>query len=92
MVGDIVTLTIRVDAGGAEPIRVVNPVLSGFELRGTSEATRVSITPEGNTRTFTRELRLATTRAGTASVGPVRVRQGETVVETAPISVKSREW
>jgi len=87
LVGDLVTLSIRVEAQGGDPIRVVDPVLSGFEVRGTSEATQVRIVDGAPWRTYTRELRLVATRAGTASIGPVRVRHGEDVSETAPITV-----
>lgn len=87
LVGDLVTLSIRVEAQGGDPIRVVDPVLSGFEVRGTSEATQVRIVDGAPWRTYTRELRLVATRAGTASIGPVRVRHGEDISETAPITV-----
>ncbi len=87
LVGDLVTLSIRVEARGGDPIRVLDPVLSGFDVRGTSEATQVRIVDGAPWRTYTRELRLVATRAGTASIGPVRVRHGEDMSETAPITV-----
>lgn len=87
LVGDRVTLSIRVEAQGGDPIRVIDPVLSGFEVRGTSEATQVRIVNGSPWRTYTRVLHLVATRVGTASIGPVRVRHGEDMSETAPITV-----
>jgi tetratricopeptide (TPR) repeat protein len=91
LVGDVITLTIRIQATGNEPVRLVDPVLSGFQVRGSHEATQVRIVAGVPQRTVTRELRLVVIRAGTASIGPVRVRWGESMVETASISVAVSE-
>lgn len=87
LVGDVITLSIRVEASGEEPIRVVNPILSGLEIRGSREATQVRIVEGRARRTFTRALRLVASRPGTATIGPVLVRQGDQVVQTASIMI-----
>jgi len=87
LVGDIVTLTVTAVASGGDPVRMVDPILSGFEVRGSRQSTSVRIINGIAERTFLRELRLVALGAGTASIGPVRVRVGDTVVETASITV-----
>lgn len=90
LLGDAIVLTIRVEAAGSAPVRIVDPVLSGFDMQGSREATHVRIIDGVPARTVTRELRLVATQPGSAAIGPVRVRQGEAVAETASISVTVR--
>ncbi len=86
-VGDVVTLTILVEARGESPVRIVDPPLSGLEVQNTRDAARVVMDGEVPIRSVTRVLRLSATRAGTATVGPVLVHHGEVSAESAPITV-----
>lgn len=90
LVGEALLLTIRVESDGAEPVRILEPALSGLELRGTRDVTRVVMDAGVPRRTVTRELRLVALAAGTASIGPVRVEQGGAVVEAVAITVNVR--
>ncbi len=87
LIGEIVTLTIRVEVVGADPARIGDPVLSGFEIRGSRDITRVTMDGTTPRRTLTRELRLLATTPGVARVGPIRVRWGTHTVETAAVTV-----
>ncbi len=85
--GGVVVLTIRVEAIGNDPVRILDPLLVGLELRGTSERTDVAIRDGVATRITTRELRLSPTRTGRVRILAVRVRLGASVAATAPIEV-----
>jgi len=87
MVGDIVTLTIRVEAEGAAPVRITNPTLRGLEVRGSRDVTRVALEDGVARRTVVREIRLAAVTPGTASIGPTRVERDGAVAETVTITV-----
>lgn len=87
LVGDAITLTIRVEARGNAPVQIAQPALSGLELQGSREATHVQIVDGQLERTVTRELQLVATREGTATIGVVRVVHGDTAAETAPIVI-----
>lgn len=87
LVGDIITLTIRVRSDGSAPVEIDDPVVTGLEVRGTHEATEVRIVAGAPQRTVTRMLRLMADRAGTASIGTVRVRQGAEGAESDPIAI-----
>ena len=88
--GEIVTLTITVVSSGGGPVQVVNPVLSGLELAGFREQTTVSTVGGTMRRELVRMLRLVARTPGTASIGAVRVRQEDDVVETTPIAITIR--
>jgi hypothetical protein len=88
LVGEIVTLTIRVEVEGSDPAHIGDPVLSGFEVRGSRDITRVTMQGATPRRTVTREVRLLATSPGTARVGPIRVRWGTQALETNAIAVK----
>ncbi len=85
--GAEVVLTIRVQATGNEPIRIVDPPLDGLEVRGTSERSDVSVEVGVLTRITTRDIRLAATRPGRVTIGAVRVIQAEVEVTTDPIEL-----
>jgi len=87
-VGDELVFTILARTRAPEPLDLVPPQLSGFAIVGTRDLTDVSTTgPEGSVRTLLRELRLRAARPGAGLIGPVRARQGDETVETAPIRV-----
>jgi BatD DUF11 like domain len=87
LIGEIVTLTIRVEVVGTDPARIGDPILSGFEIRGSRDVTRVTMDGTTPRRTVTRELRLLATTPGVARVGPIRVRWGTQTVETTAVTV-----
>ncbi len=86
-IGVEAVLTITVHAMGNEPIQILDLPLDGFEIVSSSERTDVSVERSAFTRTTVREVLLAATRTGTATVGPVRVEQGELSAETDPIEL-----
>jgi hypothetical protein len=87
-VGDEVTLTVRARTRSPEPPELVLPPLNGLALVASSEVTQVSFAPDaGPIRTIVRSLQLRVERTGAVVIGPVRVRQGRTTVETAPITL-----
>ncbi|NIM48320.1 MAG: hypothetical protein GTN62_01610 [Gemmatimonadales bacterium] len=85
--GDDVVLTITVEARGSAPVRIIDPDLSGLELRNTRDRTTVAMQGGVPTRVTTRVLTLRTLRAGTVVIGSVRVHQGDEVEETAPLTI-----
>jgi len=87
MVGEIVTLTIRVDVAGSAPVRILDPALSGLDVRGSREVSRVALEGGVTRRAITRELRLAAVRDGRATIGPVRIERDGAVGETGPITI-----
>jgi hypothetical protein len=87
IVGEIVTLTIRLEVAGAAPARILDPALSGLELRGSRDVTRVVLEGGVARRSVTRELRLIAVRDGRATIGPVRVERDGVLGETAPIDI-----
>ncbi len=87
-VGDQVTLTVQVRVASAEAPRFELPSLAGFSVLGTREAAEVSLAgPEGMTRTAVRAMTLQADRAGRLVIGPVRVRVGDQVAATEPLTV-----
>ena len=87
MVGEIVTLTIRVLVEGSAPARILDPPLSGLEVRGSRDVTRVEFEGGVTRRSITRELRLAAVRDGRATIGPVRIERDGVLRETTPIAI-----
>jgi len=87
MVGDIVTLTIRVEVEGADPVRIGDPAIRGLEVRGSRDVTRVALEGGVARRTVVREMRLAAVAPGIATIGPVRVERDGAVAETVTITV-----
>ena len=86
-VGGLVSVTIVVSTSGADPVTIDDPDLQGLEVVDQRQQTRVSMQDDLPRRVTTRELSLRAIEAGTARIGPVRVRQGGQVVESAPIPI-----
>src|SRR5436189_993027 len=64
------------------------PSLNGFTIVGTRDMTEVSFNgASGSVRTTVRELQLRAQQPGALLIGPVRARQGVSVVATDPILV-----
>lgn len=87
-VGELLTLTLRVEAQGNEPVEIGEPLLSGFERRGFREQSQVSIQGGVTTRVTTRQIQLLATVAGSGFVGSIRVRQGGRTAETEQIATQ----
>ncbi len=88
MVGDVISLTIRVESAASQPVSIGSPVLSALEVRGTREESRVSVRDGVPMRVTTRTLQLAATEPGAAVVGSIRVRQGSETVDTDPLTIR----
>ncbi|HYS21656.1 MAG TPA: BatD family protein, partial [Gemmatimonadales bacterium] len=87
-VGEELMLTVQARSRSAEPLALTLPPLVGFTIVGSSERTEVSIAgAAGPLRTTSRQLVLRAARAGTVTIGPVRVRQGRAVIATNPITI-----
>jgi tetratricopeptide (TPR) repeat protein len=89
-VGEQVTLTVRVRAETTEPPRLDLPLLAGFAVLGTREATEVTLQGggiHGVARAVARSITLRAERSGTLTIGPIRVHLGQTVAATNPITI-----
>jgi oxygen tolerance protein BatD len=87
-VGDQVTLTVEVRVSGGESPRLELPPLDGFSVLGTREAADVSLQGvNGLMRTAVRALTLQAERPGRLVIGPVRVRVGDRVAATEPLTI-----
>jgi len=80
-------LTITVHAAGNEPIQILDLQLDGLEVRSSGERTEVSVEDNTFTRITVRDVRLAPTRTGIVTVGPVGVEQGERFAEAEPLEL-----
>jgi tetratricopeptide (TPR) repeat protein len=88
LVGEELTLTITVEGrGGPAPVEIEDPDLVNLEFLGSRDQSRVQMQDGTPARITTREVTLRAVRPGTASVGAVRVRQGDEELETAPIAI-----
>lgn len=87
-VGDQVTLTVEVRVSGGESPRLELPSLDGFSVLGTREAAEVSLQGvDGLMRTAVRALTLQAERPGRLVIGPVRVRVGDRMAATDPLTI-----
>ena len=87
-VGEELTLTVRARTRSADVVEIMLPPLNGFAIVGSRDMTEVAINgASGSTRTTVRELQLRAQQAGALLIGPVRARQGVSVVATDPILV-----
>ena len=89
-VGEELMLTIRAQTRAADPVEIMLPALNGFAIVGSRDMTEVSIDVAAggrSVRTTVRELQLRAQQPGALLIGPVRARQGASVVATDPILV-----
>jgi len=89
-VGEELMLTIRAQTRAADPVEIMLPSLNGFAIVGSRDMTEVAIdvaTGGRSVRTTVRELQLRAQQPGALLIGPVRARQGASVVATDPILV-----
>jgi hypothetical protein len=86
--GEELTLTIRARSRATDPVEIMVPSLSGFAVVGTRDMTEVSFNgASGSIRTTVRELQLRAQQPGALLIGPVRARQGVSIVATDPILI-----
>src|SRR3989441_545713 len=87
-VGEELMLTIRAHTRAADPVDIMLPPLNGFAIVGSRDMTEVAISGgSGSIRTTVRELQLRAQQPGALLIGPVRARQGGSVVATDPILI-----
>src|SRR5438067_6807185 len=86
--GDVLTLTVRIETRGSEPVEVGEPGLTNLDRRGLREQSQVSLQAGEATRITTRQIQLVARDAGEAVVGPIRVKQGGRFAETTPIQLR----
>jgi hypothetical protein len=87
-VGEELMLTIRAHTRAADPVDIMLPPLNGFVIAGSREMTEVAFSGgTGSMRTTIRELQLRAQQPGALLIGPVRARQGGSIVATDPILV-----
>src|SRR5467141_3320043 len=87
-VGEELMLTIRAHTRTADPVDIMLPPLNGFAIVGSRDMTEVAISGgSGSIRTTVRELQLRAQQPGALLIGPVRARQGASVVATDPILI-----
>jgi hypothetical protein len=86
-VGHELMLTVRARTRSAELVELLLPPLTGFAIVGSRDLTEVAMSGAGSVRTVVRELQLRAEQPGALLIGPVRARQGQSVVATDPILV-----
>jgi len=87
-VGEELQLTVRARTRTADPVDITLPSLTGFAVVGSRDMTEVAFSGgTGSVRTTVRELRLRAQQPGALLIGPVRARQGGSVVSTDPILI-----
>lgn len=89
-VGETLQLTVQARSRTADPVEITLPPLNGFAVVGSRDMTEVAFSGEmggGSIRTTVRELQLRAEQPGALLIGPVRARQGVSVVSTDPILI-----
>jgi hypothetical protein len=87
-VGEELQLTVRARTRAADPVEITLPPLTGFAVVGSRDMTEVAFSGgTGSVRTTVRELQLRAQQPGALLIGPVRARQGGSVVSTDPILI-----
>ncbi|HEV8264598.1 MAG TPA: BatD family protein [Gemmatimonadales bacterium] len=87
-VGEELVVSVRARTRSSEALEILLPPLAGFAIVGSRDLTEVSLSgTAGPMRTTVRELQLRAEQPGAILIGPVRVRQGGSVVATDPILV-----
>ncbi|MGH7522569.1 MAG: BatD family protein [Gemmatimonadales bacterium] len=87
-VGEVLQLTVRAQTRTADQVEIMLPPLSGFAVVGSRDMTEVAFSGgTSSVRTTVRELQLRAQQPGALLIGPVRARQGASVVATDPILI-----
>ena len=87
-VGDTLVLSIRVEATGADIVRITDPDITGLDVYATRDLTSVQFAQGVASRVTTRLLLLRAVRSGAVVIGPVRVTQGRSSAQTDPIALR----
>lgn len=87
LLGDTVVLSITVHSQGNEPIEIIDPPMTGFELRGSREQSRVTLVGGLAARITQRAVTLLPVAAGAVTIPAVLVRQGVDTAKTEALSV-----
>lgn len=91
-VGGEVTLTISVDAPGGESVELWGqPRFAAFRLLGSNQSSVFNIRGGAGVRTTTWEFQLRAVNPGSTTIGPIRLRVGDTEVQTTPLAVAVAE-
>ena len=85
--GDDLIITITVQAPGDMPIEIIDPELTGLDVRNTSDRSRYVVVGNVGSRTTTRTLTVRALVEGEATIGPVVVRQGDEEVSTPSVTI-----
>ncbi len=87
-VGEELVLTVLARSRSADAVEILLPPLTGFVVVGSRDMTEVAFGGAGNSiRTTVRELQLRAQQPGALLIGPVRARQGASLVATDPILI-----
>lgn len=87
-VGEVLQLTVRAQTRTADQVEIMLPPLNGFAIVGSRDMTEVAFSGgTSSVRTTVRELQLRAQQPGALLIGPVRARQGGSVVATDPILI-----
>lgn len=88
-VGEELVLTVRARSRSTDAVEILLPQLNGFVVVGSRDMTEVSFGGDaaGAIRTTVRALQLRAQQPGALLIGPVRARQGASVVSTDPILI-----
>ena len=90
LAGEDLIITITVQAPGDMPVEIIDPELTGLDLRSTSNQSRYVMVGNVGSRTTTRTLTVRASAEGEAIIGPVVVRQGDEEVSTPSITITVR--
>jgi hypothetical protein len=88
-VGEELVLTVRARSRSTDAVEILLPQLNGFIVVGSRDMTEVSFGGEAGVaiRTTVRALQLRAQQPGALLIGPVRARQGASIVSTDPILI-----
>jgi hypothetical protein len=86
--GEVLQLTVRAQTRTADQVEIMIPPLNGFAVVGSRDMTEVAFSGgTSSVRTTVRELQLRAQQPGALLIGPVRARQGGSIVATDPILI-----
>lgn len=91
LVGDEVAVTLQAQTSGNEPATIVNPPFAGFEVLDQRDRSAVRIRDGQPVRETTRRITLRVLRAGTLTLGPAEVRQGNVSAASGTIEIRVGE-
>jgi hypothetical protein len=87
LLGDTVVLSVTVHSRGDEPVEIIDPPFTGFEVQGSREQSQVTLVGGLAARVTRRAVTLRPVRTGTLTIAPVQVRQGSEAIEAGVLTV-----